>query len=367
MTNKTKLLLSSLVLATSSMALVTDTVASESPIVLDLDKSIESNGTINVGAGMTIKVSQGNWITNNGVFNFYRANDNDKFNIMGTGSEGSDSSGIKNNGSSIEQIDGSPKVESTVSGTAYYNFKDGTGEMWVINTTTNEKSKLSSADYNKLSGGTITDESMSLYSFLKTNEWTITSSENARNNIIVLRGTREIEATNNVVSLDHNYPGVNPTTAEQPLLIKTPFVNSDDFSVFTKNNVDLDEYSYDYGLLVKGYYNFSGNNSEFSGKSVEFAEGETKIAALHSMFPQDELNVTGGKLTLDLNTYQQNEVLNFDKTINVKSHVEGEEGSEQTIYGCLKITNTSNFSLAEGGVLNLGVIPPQQQEEPQEP
>ena len=351
MTNKTKLLLSSLILATSSMA-------SESAIVLDLDKSIANNGTINIGSGMTIKVSQGNWITNNGVFNFYRANDADKFTIMGTDSEGADSSGIRNNGTTISLIDGAPKVESNVSGTAYYNFKDGSGQMWVINTTTGDKSKLSSDDYNKAAGGTITGESVSLYSFLKTNEWTIT---NSAQNVIVLRGFDELSESNNIVSLDHIYEGVDATTAGSPLTIATPFVNSENFQVFAKGGVDLPEYTQGYGLLVKGYYNFTGNNSEFSASSVEFSEGESKIQALQAMFPQDELNVTGGKLTLDLQTYGQGSVLNFAKTINIKSHVEGEEGSEQTVYGCLKITNTSDFNLAEGGVLNLGVIPTQQE------
>jgi hypothetical protein len=347
MTNKAKLLLSSLILATSSMA-------TESQIVLDLDKSIESNGTINVGAGMTIKVSQGNWITNNGVFNFYRSNDEDKFTIMGTDTEGANSSGILNNGAEMKQIDGTPKVETDVSGVAYYNFKDGAGEMWVINTTNSSKAKLSYSDYVETAGGTIINNSSSLYSFLKTNEWNIA---NKTNNIIVLRGSSALEETNGIVSLDHIYNGVDPTTELQPLNISTPFVNSSNFSVFTKNDVDT-EYSNSYGLKVKGYYVFYGNNSEFSANSIEFAEGESKIGALVAMFPQNEINVTGGKLTLDLNTYsQEGQKLNFAKTINVTSHVEGEDNEAQTVYGCLKITNTSDFGLAEGGVLNLGIIP----------
>ena len=343
MNNITKLLLAPAILATGALA--------SNPTVLDVEKGFESNGTINVAAGMTLKVKQGEWIVNKGVFNFYRANDNDKFTIMGTDSEGADSSGIQNDGATIKQSDGAPAAEDLpVSGNAYYMYKDGDGKMFVINTSTNETTKLAPTDYNKVAGGTITDESTSLYGFLKTNEWTIT---NNNSNVIVLRGANELSESNNIISLDHTYPGLDPTSAGSPLTIQTPFVNSSKYSTFTKDSVNT-SYANDYGLSVKGYYTFMGNNSEFTGKSVEFLDGASKILSIASMFPQDEIKVSGGVLDLDLQTYgQQGQKLNFAKTISVTSNME----NENPVYGCLKISASSDFSLAEGGVLNLGIIP----------
>jgi hypothetical protein len=338
------MLLPSLILATSSIA--------ADSVMLNVEENITNNGTINIGAGKTIKVAEGKWIDNKGVFNLYRSNNADTFNIMGTNGSVANSSGIKNYGTEFSQIDGVPKDDASpvVSNARYYSFQEGPGQMWVINTTTSARTRLSASDYTKLNGGTIIQNPANLYASLKDQELNM----NIASGVIVLRGTSDLVVPDGIIDLDHNCEGVEPTTSQHKLNLNVNFANSSKFGTFTKDDVDT-EYPNNYGLRVKGYYTFTSNNTEFSGGSVEFAEGESIILDKLAMFPTNTINITGGTMNILNDGSSEDDIINFAKTINVSSHTEGEGNNAQQICGCLKISEESGFNIAQNGVLNLGV------------
>ncbi|MBQ9335153.1 MAG: hypothetical protein IJS10_01250, partial [Alphaproteobacteria bacterium] len=62
MRNITKMLLSSAILATGTMA----------ADVMDVQQDIQNDGTININPGMNITVTEGKWIINKGTINFMK-------------------------------------------------------------------------------------------------------------------------------------------------------------------------------------------------------------------------------------------------------------------------------------------------------
>ena len=322
-------------------------------IVFDTAQDTENKGTINVGAGVTIKVAKGKWIKNTGIINFIKpiggeGNDG-TFKILGTDeAENAKTSGIKNIGAPFAQIAGELQYEGEeepIDGT-YYGFNGKSGIIQVKDPVTEDTRPLVDADYVGEKGGAIVNEGASLYGFLRDVD---EAGNNDAGNVIVLRGTGDMPG--NMVMLDHIDDGEeNKTTAENVMEVKTPIVNSVKYQTFKEENKEAVNFEKDYAFGVKGYYKFTGNNSDFSAQKIEFMEGASEFNTDHSLFGVKDITISGGDMNINMDDPEDGFLIK-DTTLNVISHRNQEEVDE---YGCFKITNGTCI-IEEGSVLNLGI------------
>ena len=346
MINVTKLFLSSAILATSALA--------AENIVFDTAQDTENKGTINVGAGVTIKVAQGKWIRNTGTINFIKPfqgeGSDGTFKILGTDeAEDAKTSGIKNIGASFARIAGELQYEgegNPINGT-YYNFSGKSGIIQVKDPVTDETKPLTEADYVREKGGAIVNEGDSLYRFLREVD---EAGNNDAGNVVVLRGTDDMPG--NMVMLDHSDDGEeNKTTTENAMEVKTPIVNSIKYRTFQEEGREAVNFDKDYAFGVKGYYKFTGDNSDFSAQKIEFMEGSSEFNTGRSLFGVKDITISGGEVNIKMDDPELDGFFMENTTLNVTSHKNQEEADE---YGCFKITSGSCV-IDEGSVLNLGV------------
>lgn len=344
MRNITKMLLSSAILATGTMAAE----------VMNVQQDIQNDGTININPGMNITVTQGKWIINKGTINFMKPLDSTgsdaKFNITGT--DGEKESGIINKGPEFAAINGAPTVEKAqIANATYFNLDNLGGTIQVKDPNNSENTRqLDASDYEEIDGGKIQMENGGLYNFLRNGG---DDSLVDANNVIVLRGTHDV--SNNMILLDHREAenGAGETSAGASALdIKNPFVNSTDYETFKDGNNPEVVYDKSYGLKVNGYFKFTGENTNFNQGKVEFMDGSSEFNSANSIFGTNDLTISGGNVNINISEGDDPAVVLSGRTINVTSHKEG----ENDVYGCLVVTK-GNVTLDKDSVLNLGYKP----------
>ena len=344
MRNITKMLLSSAILATGTMA----------ADVMDVKQDIQNNGTININPGMNITVTEGKWIINKGTINFMKPltgnGANTRFNITGTNGEEGYESGIINKGPEFVQIEGAPETQTPIIANAnYFNLDNLGGTIQVKDPGGEENRPLDlENDCNYLTGGKIQMENGGLYNFLRNGG---DDSLVDANNVIVLRGTHDVSS--NMILLDHREAedGANETSAGTGALeITNSFVNSDDYKSFKNGNNPKVVYDKIYGLEVNGFFKFSGTNTNFDQGKVEFMDGSSEFTSANSIFGTNDLTISGGNVNINLSN--DDPVVLSGRTINVTSHKDG----ENDVYGCLVVTK-GNVTLDKDSVLNLGYNP----------